>query len=298
MNNGLRSKADRADSAGASGNVRRRLVLGAALLAGSLMGGCGDTINNYYYTGPDGGAKADSMSRTDSGKPDSLVADVLKADACVGKARLPECSDKVLVAGVLNQGESLTIPAPAGGGSYRLLLDDGQVLDNKNYAVVSLLDDCGNILTKSKIEEGSAKLFTLGGQALDVQVTEAAFGMTFGAKWANFTVKSPCEDATLYWCPAVMGVLNQGESILVDNLKFRLDDIESTGALNSAIISVIDANNNIIKKDKIAEGSSVEMVVGGKHYLLTVNKVAAGYTFGAKWAEIEISGQAQKPCGS
>ncbi len=281
---------------GNAGGSRRNPLLGTALLAGGLaLGGCGDTINNYYYTGPDGGASAaDSAPKTDS-----AVADSLRTDACKSsKITLPDCSDTVLVAGVLNQGESLDIPAMAGGGKYVLLLDDGQVLNGKNFAVVSLTDECGAILMKSKIEEGSTRTFMLNGRALDVSVVEAAFGITFGAKWANFTVKAPCQDETQYWCPAVSGILNQGESISVDSLKFRLDDLATAGGINSAIISVLDANGNVLKKAKIAEGTSMEVSVGGKPYLVTVKSVAPGYTFGAKWADLEISGKADKPCGS
>ncbi|MEW6036277.1 MAG: hypothetical protein AB1529_06700 [Candidatus Micrarchaeota archaeon] len=277
------------------GDDGRRKLLGAALLGGGLaLGGCGDSIYNYYYTGPDGGAKnADSAP-----KSDSPVADSLAADACISNAKIRSCTDAVIVAGFVNQGESLVIPSPTGAGNFKLALDDGQVLDGKNYAVVSLLDDCGNILMKSKIGEGSTKKLVLDGRTLEVTVEEAAFGLTFGAKWANFTVKAPCEDATQYWCPAVAGILNQGESIAVDNLKFQLDDLATTGGINSAIISVLDANGAILTKTKVAEGTSVEVSFAGKLYLLTVKSVAPGYTFGAKWADIEISGKADKPCGS
>ncbi len=87
---------------------------------------------------------------------------------------------------------------------------------------------------------------------------------------------------------AVSGILNQGESLPVDGLKFQLDDLEAHGDTTSAIISVLDANGNILKKDKVGPGQTKEMAVGGKTYRFHVYKVAPGYTFGAKWADVAI----------
>ncbi|MFH1222487.1 MAG: hypothetical protein V1492_05380 [Candidatus Micrarchaeota archaeon] len=97
---------------------------------------------------------------------------------------------------------------------------------------------------------------------------------------------------------AVSGILNAaiqgdpqhqvGESLPFDNLKFRLDDVQDSQGNLSAIISVLDANDNILKKDKVAEGETAAIPVNGKTYRLHVYKVANGYTFGAKWADLAI----------
>jgi hypothetical protein len=87
---------------------------------------------------------------------------------------------------------------------------------------------------------------------------------------------------------SVSGILNQGESLTVDDLKFQLDDLEAHGDSTSAIISVLDANGNILKKDKVIPGATKEFVVSGKTYRFHVYKVAPGYTFGAKWADVAI----------
>jgi len=71
-------------------------------------------------------------------------------------------------------------------------------------------------------------------------------------------------------------------------MKFQLDDLEAHGDTTSAIISVLDANGNILKKDKVDPGSTKEFNVGGKTYRFHVYKVAPGYTFGAKWADVAI----------
>jgi hypothetical protein len=86
------------------------------------------------------------------------------------------------------------------------------------------------------------------------------------------------------------GILNQGESLPVDNLKFQLDDLEAHGSVETAaIISVLNAaDGSILKKDKIVQGTTKEFSINGKSYRVHVYKVAPGYTFGAKWADMAI----------
>ena len=87
---------------------------------------------------------------------------------------------------------------------------------------------------------------------------------------------------------SVSGIINQGESLPVDDLKFHLDDLEAHGAVTSAIISVLDANDNILKKDRVVPATTQEFNIGGVLYRFHVYKVAPGYTFGAKWADVAI----------
>jgi hypothetical protein len=91
---------------------------------------------------------------------------------------------------------------------------------------------------------------------------------------------------------SIGGIVNQGESLPVDNLKFQLDDLEAHGNVDTAaIISVLDANGNILKKDKIPQSQTKEFTVAGKTYRIHVYKVAPGYTFGAKWADLAVYSQ-------
>jgi hypothetical protein len=87
---------------------------------------------------------------------------------------------------------------------------------------------------------------------------------------------------------SVSGILNQGESLPVDNLKFQLDDLEAHGDTTSAILSILDANGNVLKKDKVLPSETKEYSISGKKYRFHVYKVAPGYTFGAKWADVAI----------
>ncbi|VVC04758.1 Uncharacterised protein [Candidatus Bilamarchaeum dharawalense] len=87
---------------------------------------------------------------------------------------------------------------------------------------------------------------------------------------------------------AVSGILNQGESLPIDGLKFQLDDLEAHGDTTSAILSVLDANGNVLKKDKVDPATTKEFNINGVTYRFHVYKVAPGYTFGAKWADVAI----------
>jgi hypothetical protein len=87
---------------------------------------------------------------------------------------------------------------------------------------------------------------------------------------------------------SISGVINQGESLPVDDLKFQLDDLEAHGGITAAIISVVDANGNVLKKDKVGQMQTKEFSIQGKLYRFHVYKVAPGYTFGAKWADVAI----------
>ncbi len=87
---------------------------------------------------------------------------------------------------------------------------------------------------------------------------------------------------------SVSGILNAGDNLAVDDLKFQLDDLEAHGDTTSAIISIVDANGNVLKKDKVSQDTTKEITINGKTYNFHVYKVAPGYTFGAKWADVAI----------
>jgi len=85
------------------------------------------------------------------------------------------------------------------------------------------------------------------------------------------------------------GILNQGENLQLGDLRFQLDDLEAHGDSGvSAIFSVLDANGNILKKDKVGAGATKDFDINGHKFRLHVYKIAPGYTFGAKWADVAI----------
>ena len=87
----------------------------------------------------------------------------------------------------------------------------------------------------------------------------------------------------------IAGILNQGDNLAVGDLKFQLDDLEAHGDKGvAAIFSVLDANGNVKKKDKVTPGTTKEFSIDGTIYRVHVYKIAPGYTFGAKWADVAV----------
>jgi len=87
---------------------------------------------------------------------------------------------------------------------------------------------------------------------------------------------------------AVSGILNAGEGFQVDNLNFRYDNYEVNGATVSAIISVLDANGNLLKKDKITSGSTKEIIINGESYRFHIYEIAIGSPPNADWIDAAI----------
>ena len=83
------------------------------------------------------------------------------------------------------------------------------------------------------------------------------------------------------------GILNVGESIPLYNLKFQLDDLEAGS--HNAVVSVWDANGNLLAVEEIAQGTSVTRNIAGSDYIIYVNKTAEGYTYTSKWASMTVS---------
>jgi len=154
--------------------------------------------------------------------------------------------------------------------------------EDQDYAECK--DDVGETTIDDATETHRLKVWFLGEEWIISEMDASdceGLGMTTENEVDNCgTVKLAKE--------AVSGILNQGESLPVDGLKFQLDDLEAHGDKTSAILSVLDANGNILKKDKVDPGQTKEMAVNGKTYRFHVYKVAPGYTFGAKWADVAI----------
>jgi hypothetical protein len=207
-------------------------------------------------------------------------------ETCVPDKTPLTCNDNAdLVSGTLSQGESLVL------GPLRLQLDD-LVSSNVPLAAISFKDSCGNVYKKDTIEKGETKVYFLKGKQIKVTANNVVLGYTFGAKWADLSVKVPC--TSTYWCPSVMGLVNQGESLSMGSLKYRLDDVMLQGGKAYALISVLDQVGTVGAKLKIEEGKSEEFM----NLKIAAPTVAMGATFGAKWAKIEVYGKFSKPCGS
>ena len=87
---------------------------------------------------------------------------------------------------------------------------------------------------------------------------------------------------------SISGIMNQGETLPVDDLRIRLDDLEAHGEVAGAIISVLDSLGNVLVHDVVNPGQTVSFMAGAREYLFHVYETAPGYTFGAKWADVAV----------
>ena len=83
---------------------------------------------------------------------------------------------------------------------------------------------------------------------------------------------------------AISGILNVTEKYTMDNLEFRYDGHDSNNP-TSAIISVLDLNGNLLKKDTVVSGTTKEFIVAGKAYKFHLYKISPNYSSGADWMD-------------
>ncbi|MFH1221706.1 MAG: hypothetical protein V1492_01335 [Candidatus Micrarchaeota archaeon] len=179
----------------------------------------------------------------------------------------------------LNQGESYIL-----SNGFKVKLDDLESGTGK--ALVSILDPADNIIYKDKIAESQSVVRNVSGTKYSIKIVQTAAGYTYAAKWAKVLVTPTNAAAT----PIINTsfVLNQGEFYPVDGSKnVRLIDLDSK--TRGAIIVVYDTGNgSVVSRDLVKEGSSVVRNVNGNKYQISVLQTGAGYTFGAKWARLNV----------
>jgi hypothetical protein len=87
---------------------------------------------------------------------------------------------------------------------------------------------------------------------------------------------------------AVSGIILVGESLAIGSYKIQLDDVEAPNNVVSAIISVLDANGNVFKKDKVTPGTTKEFAIAGQLINVHIWKAAFGATLNSRWAHVSI----------
>ncbi len=88
---------------------------------------------------------------------------------------------------------------------------------------------------------------------------------------------------------AVSATLGQDDYLIVDGLKFRFDDIESSAGSTAMVLSVLDANDNVLKMDKVLPGQTKQFQIDGKAYPFHLYNAASG--MGGMWASCAILSQ-------
>ena len=110
-----------------------------------------------------------------------------------------------------------------------------------------------------------------------VELEKISPGYTFGAKWAKIKVGGSSK------------VLNVGESLNIRNERVTLNDLTISSPENSrAVFNIQDSSGAVLFQDSLNIGSSSSATIGGDTYTFKILKVAPGYTFGAKWANVEV----------
>ncbi|MFH2106373.1 MAG: S-layer protein [Candidatus Micrarchaeota archaeon] len=90
---------------------------------------------------------------------------------------------------------------------------------------------------------------------------------------------------------SLSGIVNVGDVLKAQSgYSVRLDDIKAgtTAAEQSAIVSILDSNGNVLKQTTVAPGSTSSITIGSDKIMVRVYKTAPGYTYGAKWADMAI----------
>ncbi|MEM3075379.1 MAG: hypothetical protein QW590_00990 [Candidatus Bilamarchaeaceae archaeon] len=91
---------------------------------------------------------------------------------------------KELMGGIVNKDEALPIDC------LRFKLDDVEEHDGTHAAIISVLDEYGNVLKGDKVFPGQTKEFNIDGRVYRLHVWKVAPGHGFGAVWADISILS------------------------------------------------------------------------------------------------------------
>ncbi len=81
-----------------------------------------------------------------------------------------------------------------------------------------------------------------------------------------------------------------GEVTNLGGYDIRFSDLSYHGESSYAILDILDKSGNVIEKLKIEVGETYLWTSpNGRVYDITVNQVAPGYTFGARWTELSLT---------
>lgn len=247
----------------ATHSTAQRAFTRAATTAGALtfLAACGDTIYNTHYHGQD--------AATDGG-------------TCASGPNLV-CGDAP-VQEYIRKGQTLDV------GNVHFKVEDLGVEGNSQFVVLSFQDPDCNTIKKNKVYVNQPMELSspFGNYTVTLSATYTPDGGTPGA---ILKIEATCSE-TVDGCStsgvAAAGFVNQGEDLIVGSVRFRLDDIANQADGVYALLSVIQGDNTLTNL-KIKEGNIAMVAVDGQTYVVNVIQVAPGYTFGAKWVDLEVS---------
>ena len=275
------------------GFMTKALMTAGIIVIGAS--GCTEkTVNNYNC--PDAEARDTAEEVEDSGTepdvpaevPDVVadtaedtepdMADVVEEDAdeeeCVADRSPTSCYDPEPVAeGVLSSDN------PLRAGNITLVLESTVEGIDTSGAVVSFVDECGEVVASEVFYTGSTRWIDIEGAQYWI-VTDAVHHSESNP-WASMSVIIRCMPGG--FCSGALGTINQGETLAFGPYMARLDDINREAG--EAILSILDGTTGAVLTSLVLGEGEHEYIFG---YRLEVKQVASGVSFIAKWAELEV----------
>lgn len=261
----------------------------AVLAAGVMLAaatGCTERVTNNYNC-PD--SRTEDTVEDVQEEPDAPEAlpdivedtpeDIVEEEGeCIADRTPLTCDSREPVAeGVM----SLDEPLEAGNISFELRGTEENLTTGEVRAIIAVVDECGETLSMDTVYEGQTKEFSIEGATYHVTVN--VVHLSEDNPWADASISITCEGD---FCLVVGGIINQGEMMLFDAYRLRLDDLDTTNPEEPAVVvSILDSADYVLRMLRIPKGEK-EYFMG---YKIDVLEVAPGYTFGSKWAEIDIS---------
>jgi len=289
-----------------------KVVLAAGLMIAAATGCTERTVNNYNC--PDGEARdtVEEVAEDSATEPDvpeevadtvedtaPEILDVIEEDAepevidvvgedvteeeveCVADRTPVTCdSSSPIAEGVMTLTDSLE----AGNITFELEATEVR-LSGERRAIIRAVDECGEVIMMDTVAEGQTLEFFIEGA--DYAVTVNTVHVSDYNPWTDVSISMNCDS----WCESTRGIMDQGDAIPFSgfNLRFTDIDVMSTPGTPAALFDIEDGvTGDVVYSLRIPNGDH-EYVFGSR---IDVLDLAAGYTFGAKWAEVAILG----PC--
>ena len=175
----------------------------------------------------------------------------------------------------------MTLYEPLVAGNISFELYDTEEHGGIASAIIDVVDECDNVLTRDKAFEGSTKEMTVEGATY--MVTVDTVHLSDDNPWADASVTISCDNM----CEVASGVIRQGESLVFDLYRLHLEDLDVTIPGEPA------ASVNIENLDATVVYDMLRIPKGEHRYFdvyrIRADEITAGYTFGSKWAQFTIS---------
>jgi|GEM_PF-3254978 len=204
----------------------------------------------------------------------------IRCGECVADHTPTTCDyDETIAEGVVTPDISLEM------GNFVLKLEDTEIHLGMTSAIYQIKDSCNNLMVRDRIQAGQIKQVMIGGA--EYSIDARAVHITDGegdTPWADFSIKISCWSDGI--CNVARAILNQGDTMLFDDYGLLLDDLDvSVPGEPAALVSVLDGSSATLATLRIPDDEYETFM----NYRIMVLNTGTGYTFGAKWADFNIT---------